>query len=146
MNTAEIIEGILEHHGVKGQKWGVRRARNKSSAVTVVDKKKKLKTYGGAGRPAHSDAVTARTSGQIARKSGLKALSNAELRAYNERLNLEQNAQRLTYQDKSKGKKFVLTLIGKKGPSAAQTGAKVALNTARARKLKAIGATAIALA
>ena len=146
MNTAEIIEGILAHHGVKGQKWGVRRARNKSSAVTVVDKKRKLKTYGGAGRPAHSDAVSARTSGQIARKSGIKSLSNAELRAYNERLNLEQNAKRLSYQDKSKGKKFVLTLIGKKGPGAVETGAKVALNTARARKLKAIGATAIALA
>lgn len=146
MNTAEIVEGILAHHGVKGQKWGVRRARNQSSAVTVVDKKKKLKTFGGAGRPAHSDAVRARTSGQIARKSGLKALSNKELQEYNNRLNLEQNAKRLSFQDKSAGKRFVLTIVGKKGPGAAQAGAKVALNSARARKLKAIGATAIALA
>ena len=114
MDAPEILEEILAHHGVKGMQWGVRRARSRSSDVSVVDKKKKLKTYGGKGRPAHSDAVVARTHGQVAKKSGIKALSNAELRAYNERLNLEQNAKRLTYADSGRGKKFVTQDDGKK--------------------------------
>ena len=146
MNAPDVVEEILAHHGVKGMQWGVRRARSRSSDVSVVDKKKKLKTYGGKGRPAHSDAVSARTSGQIARKSGIKALSNAELRAFNERLNLEQNAKRLSFQDQSKSKKFVLTLIGKKAPGAIETGGKAALNSSFARKRMAKGAAALAIA
>lgn len=142
MNTAEIVEGILAHHGVKGQKWGVRRARNKSSAVTVIDKKRKLKTAGGVGRPAHSDAVRARTIGQIGKKSGLKALSNEELQAYNNRLNLEMNAKRLRHQDSSRAKRFILTVAGKKGPGAAAAG----LKSPKGKMLMAKGATALAIA
>jgi hypothetical protein len=144
METPEIVKNVLAHHGVKGQKWGVRRKR--TSSVTVADKGKKIKTSGGHGRPAHADAVSARTSGQIAKKSGHKALSNAELRAFNERLNLEQQAKRLSFQDQSAGKRFVMTLIGRKAPGVADAAGKAALNSARARRLRAVGHAAVALA
>lgn len=123
MDAPDILEEILAHHGVKGQKWGVRKARNRSSDVSVVDKKKRLKTYGGAGHPAHSDAVSARTSGQIARKSGTKALSNEQLKAFNERLNLEQNYKRLSYHDKSPPRKFVAKVLGQTGQQQVQESA-----------------------
>lgn len=145
MSAAEIVEGILAHHGVKGQKWGVRRARAKSSSVTVTDKKKKIKTTGGVGRPAHSDAVRARTIGQVGKKSGLKALSNEELRAYNERLNLEQNAKRLRHQDSHAAKRFIRTIAGKKGPGAVESGVKN-LKSPKGKMLMAKGASAIAIA
>lgn len=140
-------EDILSHHGVKGQKWGVRRqSPSGPQGVIVSDKRKKIKTSGGKGHPAHPDAVKSRTTGQIAKKSGTKALSNAELKAYNERLNLEQNFKRLQYQDSSVGKKFVLTLLKKKGGPGIEAGAKAALNSNYVRKKAAIGAAAIALA
>jgi hypothetical protein len=116
MHTPEVVEDILTHHGVKGMRWGVRRkATVGAQEVIVSDKRKKLKTSGGAGHPAHSDAVRARTSGQVARKSGYKALSNQELQAYTQRLNLEQQAKRLSFEDSSPPKKFVLKLLGQTG-------------------------------
>jgi len=131
MSTPEIVADILAHHGVKGQKWGVRRkATVGAQEVIVSDKRKKLKTSGGAGHPAHSDAIRARTSGQVARKSGLKALSNQELQAYTQRLNLEQQAKRLNFEDSSPPKKFVLKLLGQTGKQQASEVANQAASSA----------------
>ena len=173
MSTPEVVERILAHHGVKGQKWGVRRrreragdavlsrgfgisttgSRERSAAraksarnVTIKEKGKKLKTSGGKGISAHPDAVRARTVAQVAKKSGYKAVSNKDLQDFNTRLNLEQNAKRLTYQDKSAGKKFALKLMGKGTSKGVEEVGKIALNSKRARKLRAVGATAVALA
>jgi 2'-5' RNA ligase len=147
----DILGGRLSHHGVKGQKWGVRRkATVGAQEVIVSDKRKKLKTSGGQGHPAHPDAVKSRTAGQIAKKSGTKALSNAELKAYNERLNLEQNFKRLQYQDSSAGSKFVKKLLMQKGGQGVEkglsAGGTAAMNSAFVRKKMATGAAALALA
>jgi hypothetical protein len=127
MSASDVVAGILAHHGVKGMRWGVR--RNRTSAVTVSEKGKRLKTSGGHGRPAHSDAVRVRTIGQVGKKSGLKALSNEELQALNQRLNLEQQAKRLTYNDKSPPKKFILTLLGQTGKQQASEAANSVAST-----------------
>lgn len=119
MSTA-LVEDILAHFGTKGMRWGVRKRPTGRTAVVVSDKGKRLKSTGGKGFPAHSDAVRTRTIGQVGKKSGLKALSNDELRAFNERLNLEQNAKRLSFNNASPPKKFVLKLLGQTGQQSAQ--------------------------
>jgi hypothetical protein len=116
---AETIEDILTHHGTKGMKWGIRKRTGRAGPQEVVVKdrpgRKRIKTTGGEGRPAHSDATSVRVTGQIARKSGVKALSDAELRAYNNRLNLEQQAKRLQYEDSSLPRKFILSTLRQTG-------------------------------
>ena len=91
----------------------------KPSEVSVLDDTKKIRTAGGHGRTAHPEAVKARTINQVAKKSGVKALSNAELMELQRRLTLEQSVARLQYNDSSPPKKFVLTLLGKAGNQAA---------------------------
>lgn len=93
MDSIDAVKNVLAHHGVKGQKWGVR--RNTTRAVTVSQKGKKLKSTGGVGHTPHQDAVKAQTLGQIRKKSGVHALSNDELQAYQRRLNLEQSVKQL---------------------------------------------------
>jgi hypothetical protein len=87
------IDGILEHHGVKGMKWGVR--RNRSAADVSVEGKTsrlgrtKIKTKGGEGHSPHNDAVAAAVVKQKLKKSGSDTLSNEELKTLATRLNLE---------------------------------------------------------
>lgn len=121
MDTPEVVTNILKHHGVKGQKWGVRRkATVGAQEVVISDKRKKIKTSGGAGHPAHSDAVRVRKTGQIAKKSGVKALSDKELQDYARRIQLEHNVKRLQYHESSPPVKFVKILLGQTGKKAAE--------------------------
>ena len=131
MDTTEAVGNILAHYGKKGMKWGVRQRTSQAKAyakkrtgkagpqaVTVKERgfpRKSLKTKGGEGRPAHPEAVSARTIGQIGKASGLKSLSNAQLQEYNNRLNLEQNAKRLQYEDSSPPRKFIKTMLRQTG-------------------------------
>jgi hypothetical protein len=137
--SAEIVEDILKHFGVKGMRWGIRRkATVGPQEVIVSDVRKKLKTSGGAGHPAHPEAIRVRTLGQIGKKSGLKALSDQDLQDYTRRLQLEAGVKRLNYTNAPLAKRFVLTLLGQTGKNTAQNAAnEVASQQVKKRLIKA---------
>ena len=84
----------LEHFGIKGMHWGVRKTPSDSGpeSVTITQKKPgaSLKAKGGRGHGPNEDALSAVGAAQKAKKSGLHSLSNQELQALVSRMNLEQ--------------------------------------------------------
>lgn len=86
----------LTHYGVKGMKWGVRRTRKQLDAASDD-----------ANKAAATKAVIKKNKGST------HALSNNDLKALVERMNLEQNYSRLAAQQapKSAGKAFVNKLL-----------------------------------
>lgn len=73
-SSFEDLEDFLEHYGVKGMKWGVRRDRRRSRGSSEDDSE---------------DAKKARAASRKIRKSGLSSLSNEEIRVLTNRLQLE---------------------------------------------------------
>lgn len=107
MSIEDVVDDILEHHGIKGMHWGVRRAERTSSVSTSQKPgKKTVRTEGGHNISAHEDAIKAAVAKQKAKKSGVVALSNPELKQLVERMNLEQQFNRLSSKPKGDGKRF----------------------------------------
>jgi hypothetical protein len=96
MPKLETVEDVLEHFGVKGMKWGVRKNRSGSAsedAQRADAARKKIKTEG-----------------------GTKALSNKELQDLVTRMNLEQQYSTLTGKQKkstlNKGQETAKSILG----------------------------------
>lgn len=105
-----------KQHGVKGMKWGKRKPPGAppgpaSEVAVKVIPGKGVKTSGGSGKPASEDAVKAAVSKQVAKKSSVSALSNQELQALTQRMQLEANYKRLTEQTKSPGRQFIEKML-----------------------------------
>lgn len=90
----EGVEAILAHHGIKGMRWGVRKAKDQTSTS-----KKSQKKY-------HSDYEQSRAY----KKQGYKNLSNKELQELTQRMNLERNLRDLESSDYQRGLSFVKTI------------------------------------
>lgn len=92
------VDAFLEHYGVLGMHWGVRRGRGAAAKA-----------------PASSDAAKANTLLKKAKTEGTHTLSNEDLKHLTTRLNLEQQYSRLMTTEKStvdKGHAFVKEVIG----------------------------------
>lgn len=90
--SVEDIEEYLEHFGVKGMKWGVR----KRAASNVRSSSDARKTAKAKGKPIH-------------------ALTNKQLRDATERLNLEQNFKKVNPGKVETGKKAALEVLATVG-------------------------------
>lgn len=88
----------LSHYGIRGMRWGVRRYQNSDGTYTPVGKKRKHQ------ETAHEDYINAHS------KKSVKSMSNAELKARNNRLQMEQQYANLTRKTSS-GKKAVQMFI-----------------------------------
>ena len=93
----QSLDDVLAHYGIKGMRWGVRRA-NPSTA------------------PASGDHDTAKAAKAKVKAGGLKSLSNDELKTYLERMDLEKRYKKGNPGPKDEATKFIkdtLLNIGK---------------------------------
>lgn len=72
-------EEVLEHHGIRGQKWGVRRFQNKDGSLKPAGEKR----YGG-----DSDVKSAKKSAKAEYKAAKKEYNKSFNKAYNTSANL----------------------------------------------------------
>lgn len=105
-----VYSSSLSHHGVMGMKWGVRRYQPYPSGSTQkgkeIGKAAKVKQ-----RPISDDAKKAKEI----RKKSVDEMSNAELRALNDRDQLEQNHKRLNPKKIKKVKNVVGGMVATTG-------------------------------
>ena len=137
----EFVGEFLEHYGVKGMKWGVRKSDPVPAGETrVTQKGKRLKGEGGKGLPAHPDAKRAAESKQKAKGSGLQALSNKELKDLQTRMNLEQNVRELSVKEKNANSnpaaKFIKRTLLNSGKNEVQQASNRATSKAVANMMK----------
>ena len=87
-------KNYIQHHGTKGMKWGVRRYQNKDGSLTPAGRRRQRQ------EDVHEDYAKAHS------KKSVTQMSDSELRARNNRLQMERQYNELTAK-KSRGKKVV---------------------------------------
>lgn len=93
--AADVVAGMLKHFGVKGMKWGQHKSGGASSSPGSED---------------HQRAATAKAKAKTG--GGTKALTNQELQALVNRMNLEQQFKKLSPPSKrQKAGKFVAEIV-----------------------------------
>lgn len=131
---------MIEHHGIIGQKWGVRRYQNKDGSLTSAGKKRVEKLKGELDKlePSKKESSSGQnekiTSKQAsvpkkATKPATKSLSemsNAEIQAKIDRINLETRYKALTAPQKSRGKRMMETIGKNAGKVITERATKVA--------------------
>lgn len=88
-----MYELKLQHHGIKGQKWGVRRFQNPDGSLTADGKRRAAK------EKKRSDA----------KNRGI--LTNAQIKAKIQRLQLEKQLRELTDQEVNQGRVFAQNIL-----------------------------------
>lgn len=97
---ADKIGNVIAHYGVKGMRWGVRRKNVGSADEKVVS----------------TDAAKAAGAREKAKKQGKQALSNDEMQALVNRMNLEKQLSQLTPPTRTQaGAKYVSKLLSRHG-------------------------------
>ena len=109
----------LYHYGVLGMKWGVRRYRNKDGTLTSAGKKKRAEYSEKTKNKQPNKSTSKSTSNNTQKPKSIKELSDDELKAKIERLNLENRYQELMRSSNppksSEGKVFVKNVLKKSG-------------------------------
>lgn len=113
----------LIHHGIKGQKWGIRRFQNADGTLTDEGKRRKGRALDIAAKATYGLGKFNKTKKL---KKEIKGLSDAELNKRIDRLEKEKKLRDLTEQDTRPGRtatKRVLSTVGSRVATTVLTGA-----------------------
>lgn len=123
--STQTYDDVLEHYGIKGMQWGVRRSKKQIRKDTA----KRVKE--GKDVTLSDDAKKVKQAVTKGKEKGLGSLSNDELNMVNQRLNLEKQYKTLTTTERAK------VSAGKKAAKfVAKESGNVALNVAKATAQK----------
>lgn len=139
------MENELYHHGIKGMKWGVRRYQNRDGTLTAAGRKRAAKL-----QRDYTKLTGKKISGseeKAPKKKTISDLSDDELRARTNRLQMEKNYLDLQKQvsafnppQVSAGKKFVQNVLGKViAPAATEAGKKLLTEYANKKGKELLG-------
>ena len=107
-----VEEGELEHHGIKGMKWGVRRAVDSATGRVEQTGSTGLKPRMSSADQIAQDRIAAKI-----KAGGAKAVSNADIQAYTRRLQLQKDLDRVLAEqsaaEKAKADGFIKTFVKK---------------------------------
>lgn len=115
----ETLDEVLEHYGILGMRWGVRR----SDEEIARDNQRRMKK--GKKVTVSTDAAKVSKARSKEKEKGISSLTNQELEMVNRRLNLETQYDRLTAdrpKELSTGQKVVRAIL----PELGNLGANVA--------------------
>jgi hypothetical protein len=105
--STEVPIESLYHFGVLGMHWGHKKGNSSTSSINRASK--------------HDDDSEDYTKKERMKTKKLRTLSNAELKAFNERLQLEKQYKDLTKTEISPGKKFVTDILSSSAKTVATT-------------------------
>lgn len=103
----------LYHHGVKGQKWGIRRYQKADGSLTLLGKRRQKKIDKTRkknlekAREAKASKKNTGSQAQTQKKKSISEMTDDELRSAIQRKELEQRYSQLNPKQISRGQKFV---------------------------------------
>jgi 2'-5' RNA ligase len=138
------------HHGVKGQKWGVRRAVNASTGRVSTSLKGRLHGSEAVARPSalkprtgSADQIVQDRITKKIKTGGTATLSNAELQAFTRRIQLKGDLERAiatqSVQDKAKANNFITKFVKSQGSREFNRVADKVVDIAVEKALKEVG-------